>query len=346
VKSLKRIRPILAADVIRECCLESNIVLTDQAVLRLLDTAWRAVTLKFSDGSIKPIVFIVGAGAGAPRSLALRQITSNAFQKIRCFYDASHLSLTRTNDLIEQCHHSNQPTIVLYISQPLVDCAKAFINEAISTNRVPSASQFALSHFNALNTFLAISKRYKKKKPLLTTAIISYEPGEITYHKNLKLLRETSICLQTYESQLIDVWHDLQTNNDNLQPQSRPVISLKPVNSPRTIKTLNQATSFAAHLLAVSLRSNLLKDSKGQTRPPSTEERSTVSASQPQASPAQQLTRGRVLRNEAATAASLSTEHEGNDFGREQLLDDDRPLKIVVREKTTHPHEMETLRVR
>ena len=346
IEKLKRIRPILSLDLIRQCCVDSNVVPRNEEILQSLETAWRAVTSKFSDGSNKPVVIIVGAGAGAPRSLALQRVNSDVFHKIRCFYDASHLSLSRVNDLIEQCHRSNQSTIVLYITQPFVDSATTFINEAIAANQVPSASEFALSHFNALNTFLIISKRYKTQKPLFTASIISCGPGEITCHKNLKTLRETNVSLETYETELIDAWEALKENNRNRQPPSQSVIRLKPAHLPRIIKTLNQTASFTAHILARNLRSNLVKEFREQVRTSaSTEQRATAPASQPPESPAHSLTHARAFGlNEAANEAPAL--NEANAIGPEELFDYDRPVKIVVREKTTHPHEMETLRVR
>jgi hypothetical protein len=67
------------------------------------------------------------------------------------------------------------------------------------------------------------------------------------------------------------------------------------------------------------------------TSPPPTETRS--------------LTHDRVFGS-ADAINKATTWHEVTAKGKEELLDDERPPTIVVREKLTHPHEMETLIVR
>jgi hypothetical protein len=309
------------------------------AAAQLLDQAWRGIVSDFSDGVSKPVVFVVGAGVGAPRTLALRNVDGIALKKVRCFYDTSHLSLNLMNNLIEECHENNQPTIALYVTQPLPVSAKAFITLAINANLIPSATEFALSHFNCLNTFILLTKRHRKNSPLFASSVISYEGAHIRHETNPRLSAPSNSTLQSYESDFIFTWRTSQVASSGNRGAA-PLIKIKPLHAPKKTRTLNQTATFVSHIVALTLRANCQKRLSERSRSTPTGHRS--SATPPAEAPAHSQNHTRTFGSQE-TIERATAWREVTAPGQKELLEDERPQQIVVREKVTQPHEMETV---
>src|ERR1700731_36954 len=72
----------------------------------VMDMAWQRVVSQARANSPKFAVFMLGA-AGCPNRYALFNLPKSLLTKAFCVYDVSGLSLSRVNDLIEDCHRRN-----------------------------------------------------------------------------------------------------------------------------------------------------------------------------------------------------------------------------------------------
>jgi hypothetical protein len=309
----------------------------------VMDMAWQHVVSQARANSSKFAVFMLGA-AGCPNGYALFNLPKSLLTKAFCVYDVSDLSLSRVNDLIEDCHRRNLRTIAIYIDQPLETCARIFINESALAGLIPSASEFAISHFNTYNIFLTLVARHKKKLARFASSVIAVYDHTIHCLKNLRP-KKNQVTLNAAEAAFLNAWNGSQARANGAD-QSQPS-AVRPTKVPTKTKTLRQAATFTAHLLARNVNAHLnaarqRKDAKREkpesSRPAPTQPR----PQSPGEPPAQSLARAPVYGS-SDVLATLSGWHEKTAVGQDALLESERPLRVVVQEKKTHEHEMETV---
>lgn len=356
---LERFGFILSLDIACEMCPEvaANPELKsyyrpaiESTVRGIVDRAWKhVISAPTKDTSKSCVVFIVGGGTGSPLSATLRNLTTTVFKEARCIYDTTSLSLSRVNNLVEECHRHGYATIVLYISQPLAIAAKSFIEESTNAGIIPSGSEFAISHFNAFNTFITLTSRHKRKTSLFSAGIISVTGDEINCNANLRAFRKNEVTLKCAETAFLQTWNLLQAGSSAVTPNSTHKV--KPVKTPKAIKTLTQQSVLIAHLLAENLKTNL-KATHQRGGPVSIDARDELTAIANSAStvqvasaPHQELSHRRISGSKDLIE-HLASLHETTAAGQKEILDNERPQRIAVQEKKTHEHEMETVLIR
>jgi len=149
--------------------------------------------------------------------------------------------------------------------------------------------------------------------------------------------------LSLYEEEFVRAWKSQRSNAQ--QHKQEPLFKIKPVHAPRKLRTLNQITAFVSHVLAVTLRSNLRIHFRNDRRKNPSADLRVAAGGGVIGSPAQVLNHARVFGSQEALNKA-TTRREITAEGQAELLNDERPEQIVVREKLTHPHEMETVRIR
>ena len=335
---LARFGPILSPSLVAE------IQAPDICAREVKDIAWHRVVSQARANSSKFAVFMLGA-AGCPNRYALFTLPKSLLTKAFCVYDVSDLSLSRVNDLIEDCHRRNLRTIAIYINQPLEASARIFINESALAGLIPSASEFAISHFSTYNTFVTLVARHKKKLTRFGSSVIAVYGNTIHFLKDLRP-NKNQVTLNAAEAAFLNAWNGSQARANGAD-QSQPS-AVRPTKVPTKTKTLRQAATFTAHLLARNVNAHLnaarhRKDAKREkpesSRPaPPTQPR----PQNPGEPPAQSLAHAPVYGS-SDVIATLSGWHEKTAVGQDALLESERPLRVVVQEKKTHEHEMETV---
>ena len=356
---LERFGFILSVDIACELCPEvaANLQLKsyyrpaiESTVREIVDRGWKHLISTHGKKSSKNcVVFIVGGGAGSPLSSALRNLAPTIFKEARCVYDTTSLSLSRVNNLVEECHRHDYPTIVLYINQPLLVSARNFIEESASAGIIPSSAEFAASHYNTFNTFIALTSRHKRKTSLLSAAIVSLTDDEINCNANLRSVRKNEVTLKRAEAAFLKAWNLLQVGSNDANLTSS--YKVKPAKPPKTIKTLTQRSVLIARLLADNLKTNL--EANRQRRMPAPIEAKNLLPPMASSSPAvqdatiphQHFSHKRISGSKD-TIEHLTSFHETTAVGQKEMLDSERPERLVVQEKRTHEHEMETVLVR
>jgi hypothetical protein len=307
----------------------------------VMDMAWQRVVSQARANSSKFAVFMLGA-AGCPNRYALFNLPTSLLTKAFCVYDVSDLSLSRVNDLIEDCHRRNLRTIAIYINQPLEASARIFINESALAGLIPSASEFAISHFNTYNTFVTLVARHKNKLTRFGSSVIALYDNTIHCLKDLRP-KKNRVTLNAAEAAFLSAWNRAQARSDGAD-QSQPS-AVRPTRVPTKMKTLRQAATFTAHILARNVNVHLNEARQRNNAREKPESSRPVPLTQPRPQnpgepPAQSLAHAPVYGS-SDVIATLSGWHEKTTVGQAALLESERPLRVVVQEKKTHEHEME-----
>ncbi len=335
---LARFGPILSPSLVAE------IQAPDICAREVMDMAWHRVVSQARANSSKFAVFMLGA-AGCPNRYAIFNLPKSLLTKAFCVYDVSDLSLSRVNNLIENCHRRNLRTIAIYINQPLEASAKTFINESALAGLIPSASEFALSHFNIYNTFVTLLARHKKKTERFASSVIAVYDNTIHCLKDLRP-KKNQVTLKAAEAAFLNAWNRSQARTNGADQSQLRVV--RPAKVPSKTKTLRQAAKFTAHLLARNLNAHLnathqQKDAK--RRKPQSSRPAPPPQPRPhnQGEPPAQSLAHKPVHGSPDAIATVSSWYEKTAVGQEALLESERPLRIVVQEKKTHEHEMETV---
>src|ERR1041384_153033 len=244
---LAKFGPILSTSLIEE------IQAPDICAREVMDMAWQRIVSQARPNSFKYAVFMLGA-AGCPNRYAISNLPKSLLTKAFCVYDVSDLSLSRVNDLIENCHRRNVRTIAIYINQPLEASAKTFINESALAGLIPSASEFAISHFNTYNTFVTLVARHKKKLARFSSSVIAVYDNTIHCLRDLRP-KKNQVTLNAAEAAFLNAWNRSQARTNGAD-QSHPS-AVRPTKAPTKTKTLRQAATFTAHLLARNINAHL-----------------------------------------------------------------------------------------
>lgn len=338
------IRYLTAFGSVLSPTLVNEITIHDVSARDVIDNAWERVVSQARANSSKFAVFMLGA-AGCPNHHALFNLPKSLLTKAFCVYDVSDLSLSRVNDLIENCHRRNLRTIAIYINQPLEASAKTFINESALAGLIPSASEFAISHFNTYNTFVTLVARHKKKTERFASSVIAVYDNTIHCLKDLRP-KKNQVTLNAAEAAFLSAWNRSQAGTNGADQSQLSVV--RPTKVPSKTKTLRQAAKFTAHLLARNLNAHLnathqQKDAK--RRKPQSSHPAPPPQPRPhnQGEPPAQSLAHKPVRGSPDAIATVSGWYEKTAVGQEALLESERPLRIVVQEKKTHEHEVETV---
>jgi hypothetical protein len=307
----------------------------------IVDKSWQRL---LSTNPQNPFLFLIGGGPGTAPLTAARRTPAGLRNVASCIYDATNLSLTKTNNLIEECHRHGIPTIALYVSRPLELAASSFIRDSALDGIIPSAKEFALRHVNAYNTFTALVLRHRRKTFLFAPAIITSLPNEITCDANVRHFRKNEINFIIAESAFISTWNILQQSLTAKSTSETQPFKVRPHKAPKATKTLKNKAALAGYLLARTLESNLkaIREVRAfpfNTRPVAI---SPATLSEP---PTKSLSH-QLIHSSQAAAERITNWHEQTEIGRQQVEDRERPLRTVVREKKTHEHEMEIVHIR
>jgi hypothetical protein len=334
---LARFGPILSPSLVAE------IQAPDICAREVMDMAWHRVVSQARANSSKFAVFMLGA-AGCPNRYAIFNLPKSLLTKAFCVYDVSDLSLSRVNDLIEDCHRRNLRTIAIYINQPLEASARIFINESALAGLIPSASEFAISHFNTYNTFVTLVTRHKKKLTRFASSVIAVYDNTIHCLKDLRP-KKNQVTLNAAEAAFLNAWNGSQARANGAD-QSQPS-AVRPTKVPTKTKTLRQAARFTAHLLARNVNAHLNAARKRNNARQKPESSRPAPPTQPRLQnpgepPGQSLAHAPVYGS-SDVMATLSGWHEKTAVGQAALLENGRPQRVVVQEKKTHEHEMETV---
>src|SRR5882724_227870 len=309
----------------------------------VMDIAWQRVVSQARANSFKFAVFMLGA-AGCPNRYALFNLPKSLLTKAFCVYDVSDLSLIRVNDLIEDCHRRNLRTIAIYINQPLETSARIFINESALAGLIPSASEFAISHFNTYNTFVTLVARHKKKLTRFASSVIAVYDNTIHCLKDLRP-KKNQVTVNAAEAAFLNTWNRSQARANGAD-QSQPS-TVRPTKVPTKTKTLRQAATFTAYLLARNVNAHLnaarqRKDAREKPESSRPAPQTQPLVQNPGEPPAQSLAHAPVYGS-SDVIATLSGWHEKTAVGQDAILESESPLRVVVQEKKTHEHEMETV---
>ena len=306
---------------------------------------WRSAVTKTE--SEKPVLFIIGCGHGTPIRCALAGLHPPLLNNnVSCVYDTSSLSMSRVNDLINECHSRAFKTVVTYINCSLQSTAQSFIQESVASGMIPSANEFAISHFNAFNTFIALLSRYSRKSSLFAATIIDLEGGLVHSHNSLRAFKKRDVTITSAETVFLSTWKELQRHPANEIMAN--AFKVRPSKPPKKIRNLSQAALRTTHFLAANLKTNLsvLRKPRTTMRPPNETRAAPQDAPRPASKPPSQTLVHAPVFGSISTVETVTGVQETTTRGQEQLLEDERPARLVVRERQTHEHEMETVIVR
>ena len=288
----------------------------------IIETAWQTA-LEESSGTF---VIIAGGGPGTGKLSACLNPTMSLRKEVRLIYDASQDSIDLLKERIEQAHHRNIHTIVCFIERPLDYAAASVIVEAANQGLIPNANEFAYQHVQTKENFLTVVAHYKKKKELFTPIVLFNHKAHEPYTTSHRELKHAHASFSDITDIFRATWSQLQ---EGPLPIQRP---LQPLNKSRKSKNCTTARAMmVAHLLGQTLRRNVSKPIAPAITKHNQHDGPKTS------SPTHQHHHGPTRTFIESTDSWRSQTHEG----RERSLDNMRPARVVAREKTTHPHEME-----
>jgi hypothetical protein len=317
----------------------------NQAALLIIKNAWHSILEKRHTN--KPVLIIVGGGPGSGKLTSISKPLLTLKKQILCAFDASNESLETIQALIFQAHTHELPTIVAYIHRPLPQAARAAIIQNLKEALTPNAGEFTAAHFRNYHDFLALTKLYAKKKTLFTQTVIlnTNGPDDVLATKPA-FLKNASFTLDEATEIFSIVLSEILGEKPSHIFHSPKSVSHKPLKAPRSGKTLIGQGTLIGYLLAQSLRNSLI--SQEQNLKPKT--RNNPQSLQPKTStpgepPTKTLTHERSFATKDQALQITDTRDQTLE-GQEDILNNERPARTLVRETSTHIHEMETIIVR
>jgi hypothetical protein len=295
----------------------------------ILNKAWQIILKRHSIN--KPLLLIAGGGPGSGKLTAINHPLLALTKETLAIYDTSDQSTRALQQIINQAHTLNIPVILAYITRPLPYAAQATIDRDLDEGLTPCPKTFATSHFENYDSFQSLTKYYSKAKKLFASIVITnVGPPDLIQTTKPSYLKQFEFTItnaeEIFAAVLNETLNSLPSNFPNPQP-----ISLKPRRKPRTAKTLPGQSTLIGYLLAQSLRTALISNEQKEK----TESHAQVlkdSATGPQP-PTQ-------------TLVHVNLENDPTQTDPERILQNERPLRTVVQETTTHNHEMETVLIR
>jgi hypothetical protein len=286
-----------------------------------------------------PILLIAGAGPGAGKLTATLNPLLALRKEILCSYDVSNYTLENLQELINQVHGLNIPTIVAYIERPPSFSAQAIIIKTLNQELTPNPRAFAAAHVQNYQTFTQLISRYKKRDPLFaSTVILNAGRPDSIYSTKASFLTDfpitTADAERAFNDQLAQLLNDNRVSNYNPGPTPR----LSQI--PRAGKTLLGQSTRIGYLLAQNLRANLIKLERNALRAPALDQAPSQTAP---------TTKNLIHSRLSATKDDLIkiSNTAGQTLkGQERSLDSERPSRTVVQETSNRMHEMTTLLIR
>jgi hypothetical protein len=279
----------------------------------------------------KPLLLIAGGGPGSGKLTAINHPLLALRKETLAIYDASNQSKSALQELINHAHTLNIPVTFAYIDRPLPYAAQATIHRDLNEGVTPCPTTFAATHFGNYETFRSLTKYYSKAKSLFASiVIINVGPPDLIQTTKAPYLEQFKFTVANAEETFATVLNETL----NCLPSSFPnpqTISPKPSRKPRTAKTLAGQSTLIGYLLGQSLRTALItREQNERIGPCSRVHKDSATGPQP---PTQ-------------TLVHTNIENDQKEKLPENLLQSQRPLRTLVRETTTHCHEMETVLVR
>jgi hypothetical protein len=292
----------------------------------ILDQAWQFILEQHSEN--KPLLMIAGGGPGSGKLTAITQPLLTLARETVAIYDVSNQTTTSIQQVVNQSHSQDIPTILAYIARPLPYAARAAVERDLIEGLIPDPDNFAASHYEAYNAFFSLMHAYGKAKKLFTAIVITnvgapdlIQSTKPAYLEQFKF--KIAEAKDVFATILNETLNDLPTVFP--EPQS---ISLKPPRKPRSAKTLAGQSTLIGYLLSQSLRTTLI------TREQTAHSRRVLKDSSTGPQPPTQS----LVRIEAENSQLLVT--------LDKRLENERPLRIVVKETPSRCHEMLTELVR
>lgn len=287
----------------------------------IIETAWQTA-LEQKNGTF---LIIAGGGPGAGKFSACLNPPISLSKEIRLIYDASEHSIDLLKERIEQAHSRNVYTIVCFIERPLDYAAASVIVDAVNHGLIPDPKDFAFQHVQTKENFLTVVAHYKKKKELFSPVVLFNHKAHEAYTTSHRDLKHAHTSFSDITDLFTATWARLQAGP---LPIQRP---LQPLNKSRKSKNSTTARALmVAHLLGQTLRRNV---SKPVAPAITNNNHDGPKTSSPNHDHYHGPTRTFIESTDQWRSQTLE--------GRERSLDNNRPTRIVMKEKTTHPHEME-----
>lgn len=289
----------------------------------IIETAWQTA-LEKKDGAF---VIIAGGGPGAGKLSACLNAPISLSKEVRLIYDASEHSIELLKERLEQAHRRNVHTIVCFIERQLDYAAASVIVDAVNQGFIPDPKEFAYQHVQTKENFLSVVAHYKKRKEAFTPIVLYNHKAHEPYTTSHRDLKHAHMSFSDIADLFAATWSKLQAGPLPIQRQ------LQPLNKSRKSKNSTTARALmVAHLLGQTLRRNVSKPIAP-----------TIANSQPSdpktSSPDHVHYHGPTRTFIESTDQWRSQTSEG----RERALDNSRPARVVMRERTTTPNEMEVV---
>ena len=287
----------------------------------IIETAWQTA-LKEKTGTF---LIIAGGGPGAGKLSTCLNPPISLSKEVSVIYDASEHSIHLLRERIEQAHSRNIHTIVCFIERPLDYAAASVIVDAVNHGHIPDPKEFAYQHVQTKENFLALVAHYKKKKELFSPIVLFNHKTREAYTTSHKDLKHAHTSFSDITNLFEITWSQLHAGP---LPIQRP---LQPLNKSRKSKNSTTARALmVAHLLGQTLRRNVSKPVAPEI---TNNNHGGTKTSSPNHDHYHGPTRTFIESTDQWRSQTLE--------GRRRSLDNNRPARIVMKEKTTHPHDME-----
>jgi hypothetical protein len=292
----------------------------------LINLSWQTI---IKSKPARPAVLIVGGGHGSGKLTCSFNPAISLQREISLIYDGSTKQVNELGQLLKEAHTYNVHTLVTFIQRPLRDAALAAIRQSTEKGEIPDPDEFVDSHMIARDNFLTLVAHYKKRKEQFTPLIIFNEKAGQPYTTSHRDLKQIQINKEQALITFREAWDELQ-KEPNITSRS-----LGPINKARRSKNpTTSAVLLIAHYLSQTLRRNI----NGNVQPFKRIE-STLLTAPPQA---QEPSHHHLTVQQEVIESSDDWRSQTAE-GLQRTLDRQHPSHVVVREKKTHEHEMETV---
>ncbi len=291
----------------------------------LIKLAWRT-TIRAKP--FRPVMLIIGGGPGSGKLTACFNPAVSLQREISLIYDGSENTIDETRKLLEEAHSMGLHTFITYVQRPLRAAARSSILETTEAGEIPDPNTFATSHLRTTENFLSLVAQFKKQKDRLTPIVIFNERSAQAYTTSHRDLKKNEITIAAAIEAFQNAWDDLQ-NSTLTQPETLPAL-----NKARRSKNSNLSKGLLiAHLLSQTLRRNVSQNVSPHK---------TIAVDRNKDSQTQEPAHHHLTVHQEVIESSDDWRSQTSE-GLSKTKDRQHPAHIVVREKKTHEHEMETV---
>jgi len=299
--------------------------LIEHTAKKIIALAWQSI---IESKPSRPIILLIGGGHGSGKLTACYNPAVSLQREVSLIYDGSKTGLGDLRQLIEQAHSANLHTILTFIQRPLKEAAVSAILRSTEEGEIPDPEEFAASHVAAKENFLSLVAHYKKKKDKVTPVILFNQKASEPYTTSHRELKQLTINYDEVITMFREAWTELQ-NGLNSKPRVLPTIN-------KARRSKNPTTStvlLVAHLLSQTLRRNI----SSKTQPFKQIENVRTAPTQQTQEPSHHH-----LHVHQEVIESSDNWRSQTAEGLQRTLDRQHPAHVVVKERKTHEHEMET----